>query len=51
MSCAIVLRCLEEVNERIASLKLPEEPENKDHENHELFKQEHDEQLLVWTQR
>lgn len=40
-----------DVNEHIESLKLPNEPPNSEHENHELFKQEHDEQLLLWMQR
>ena len=40
-----------EVSERIDSLKPTEEPETKEHENHDLFKQDHDEQLLLWTQR
>ena len=44
-------RCLTEVNERIESLKQPDERDNQPYDDHALFKQEHDEQLLVWTQR
>lgn len=40
-----------EAIERIDALKSPEEPVNRDHESHELFKEEHDEQLVMWTQR
>ena len=44
-------RCLLEVNERVESLKVCTEEESKDHESHEQFKYEHDEQLLLWKQR
>lgn len=40
-----------EVNEKIETLQLPGEPKQKDHEDHKLFQREHDEQLLLWTQR
>ena len=43
-------RCLIDVDESINSLTSADELPNKDHENHELFKQEHDEQLLLWMQ-
>ena len=48
-----VYRCLGEVNEKIDSLKLPDEPKELAvlHEDHKLFQEEHDEQLLLWTQR
>ncbi len=39
------------MHERIASLKASTEEENKEHEDHELFKYEHDKQLLLWKQR
>lgn len=44
-------RCLPEVDDNIDSLMHPDEPPTKEHENHELFKQEQDEQLLLWMQR
>ncbi len=44
-------RCLLEVHDRIGSLKASTEEESKEHENHELFKYEHDKQLLLWKQR
>ena len=46
-------RCLNEVNERLEYLKLPVESseKEKDHEDHNVFREEHDEQLLLWTQR
>ena len=47
-------RCVNEIHERIDSLQLPVEvvsTKNKDHEDHNLFKEQHDEQLLLWTQR
>ncbi len=46
-------RCLKEVNERIESLQLPPgmAVSNQLHEDHDLFKEMHDEQLLLWTQR
>ena len=44
-------RCLAEVEERIHALKHPQEQMVKDHEDHALFKQEQDEQLLLWIQR
>ena len=44
-------RCLVEVNERIESLKQPDERDDQPYDDHALFKQEHDEQLLLWTQR
>ena len=46
-------RCLSEVNEKIDTLKLPGEPKELAmlHEDHRLFRQERDEQLLLWTQR
>lgn len=50
MTCC-VFRCLLEVQERIGSLKALTEIESRDHEDHELFKYEHDEQLLLWKQR
>lgn len=39
------------MNERIESLKQTDEPDDHEYENHTLFNQEHDEQLLQWTQR
>ena len=44
-------RCLSDVGERIESLKQADEPDDGQYEDHTLFKQEHDEQLLQWTQR
>ena len=43
--------CLVEANERVDALKHPDEPVNRDHESHELFKEEQDVQLVMWTQR
>ena len=40
-----------EVDDSIESLTQPDETRNKDHENHDIFKQEQDEQLLLWMQR
>ncbi|XP_076233389.1 E3 ubiquitin-protein ligase HERC2 [Calliopsis andreniformis] len=42
--------CLE-VIKRITEMTTDGEGITKDHENHELFKQEHDEQLLQWLNR
>ncbi|CAI8007319.1 E3 ubiquitin-protein ligase HERC2 [Geodia barretti] len=43
--------CLAEVDACIESLTQPGEKSNRDHENNEIFKLEHDEQLLLWMQR
>ncbi|XP_043254504.1 probable E3 ubiquitin-protein ligase HERC2 isoform X2 [Colletes gigas] len=40
-----------EVTKRINEMITAGEGSTKDHENHELFKQEHDEQLLQWLNR
>ncbi|XP_078045783.1 E3 ubiquitin-protein ligase HERC2 [Augochlora pura] len=42
--------CLEVVK-RINEMNADGETTNRDHESHELFKQEHDEQLLQWLNR
>lgn len=42
--------CLE-VTKQINEMITDKEGNTKDHENHELFKQEHDEQLLQWLNR
>ena len=47
----ICCRCLSDVNERIESLKQSNESYDRQYEDHTLFKQDHDEQLLQWTQR
>lgn len=44
-------RCLKDVNDRIESLKQPGETDKAQYDDHTLFRQEHDEQLLLWTQR
>ena len=46
-------RCLVEVKEKIESLRPSSETRERfrHHEDHKLFKEEHDEQLLLWTQR
>lgn len=47
----ILCRCLKDVNERIESLKQPNELDKPKYDDHTLFEQEYDEQLLLWTQR
>ncbi|XP_076284957.1 E3 ubiquitin-protein ligase HERC2 isoform X1 [Lasioglossum baleicum] len=42
--------CLE-VTKRINEMNADGETANRDHESHQLFKQEHDEQLLQWLNR
>lgn len=42
--------CLK-VTKRINEMTTDEETNTKEHENHQLFKQEHDEQLLLWLNR
>jgi len=44
-------RCLTEINDRLESLKASADENTKDHENHEVFKYEQDEQLQLWKQR
>ena len=44
-------RCLKDVNDRIESLKQPSESDKLQYDDHTLFMQEYDEQLLLWTQR
>ena len=44
-------RCLSEVSDSVESLTQPGETPSKNHEDHELFKLEQDEQLLLWMQR
>ena len=47
----LCFRFLEEVVERIEMLQDPQERMNRQYEDHAVFKQEHDEQLVLWTQR
>jgi E3 ubiquitin-protein ligase HERC2 len=42
---------LNEVNEKIESLGGPGDVINRSHEDHMIFHQEHDEELLLWMQR
>ena len=52
MTCKYcIYRFLWEVNERIDMLRSPSEVDSRDHEDHVTFRQEHDEQLLLWMQR
>ena len=44
-------RCLKDVNDRIESLKQSDESDKQRYDDHTLFMQEYDEQLLLWTQR
>ena len=44
-------RCLKDVNDRIETLKQPGETDEQKYDDHTLFRQEYDEQLLLWTQR
>ena len=44
-------RCLKDVNDRIETLKQLGETDEQKYDDHTLFKQEYDEQLLLWTQR
>ena len=49
--CCMSHRCLKDVNDRIETLKQPGETDEQKYDDHTLFKQEYDEQLLLWTQR
>lgn len=42
---------LEEVIKKVQDISADGEPVLRDHETHEIFKQEHDEQLLLWLNR
>lgn len=50
-SLALFVRFLEEVAERIEMLCEAHEKVGRQYEEHAVFRQEHDEQLLLWTQR
>ena len=45
------IRFIVEVNERIDTLRAPSENIGREHEDHIIFRQEQDEQLLLWMQR
>jgi hypothetical protein len=47
----MLCRCLKDVNDRIEILKQPGETDEQQYDDHTLFQQEYDEQLLLWTQR
>ena len=49
--CYMLHRCLKDVNDRIETLKQPGETDEQKYDDHTLFQQEYDEQLLLWTQR
>lgn len=57
VSTAIVNRSVlptsfsEDVMKKIEDISAEGEVVTRDHENHEIFKQEHDEQLLLWLNR
>lgn len=44
-------RFIAEVNDRIDMLRGPSEVVGREHEDHILFRQDQDEQLLLWMQR
>ncbi|XP_061183765.1 E3 ubiquitin-protein ligase HERC2-like isoform X1 [Saccostrea echinata] len=48
---ALPVSFLEEVRKKILDISCDEEEDTNAHENHEIFKQEQDEQLLLWLNR
>lgn len=49
--CSFYFRFIADVNERIEMVRKSSEVFDREHEDHVMFRQEQDEQLLLWMQR